>query len=384
MAIRAVSVKMRLPAIVIGGPPHSGKSVLSVSLTSALYARGVSHYLLRAAPDGEGNWSNDVSDAVRAKIRFKGDWTPHWIDVTRRDIANRPLPLLVDVGGILSPENFDVFAACTGMIVLSRDHEIARQWESAAAEHELPLLGSIHSDLHGTSAIADDGEVLRGAQAGLHRGQTATGPVFDALVDRLEAALRVDTDQIEHAQLQNAPKTCALVRCDQLAYQIYGPSGQFVYADRQRFVATHLPTGEPIALFGKMPSWLAVEAGRARDIDAVFTAREGWIRPPRIQQDDNMSLNDAHTLNILKLTIVQPEPRKAIVKLIRPGDSYLNHADLDGACVPALPRDTDVLIDGSLPLWLFAALGRAYASCRSVTGNQPVGEFDVLPEFRSL
>ncbi len=46
------------PAILVGGPPHSGKSVLTYSLTQALRRRGVDHYVLRAAPDGEGDWAN--------------------------------------------------------------------------------------------------------------------------------------------------------------------------------------------------------------------------------------------------------------------------------------------------------------------------------------
>ena len=42
------SVFNPLPAVVIGGPPHSGKSVLAYSLTRALRAPSISHYLLRA------------------------------------------------------------------------------------------------------------------------------------------------------------------------------------------------------------------------------------------------------------------------------------------------------------------------------------------------
>ena len=50
----------RLPAVLVGGPPHSGKSVLIYSLSQALRARGIDHYALRACPDGEGDWSNEA------------------------------------------------------------------------------------------------------------------------------------------------------------------------------------------------------------------------------------------------------------------------------------------------------------------------------------
>src|SRR5436305_1318113 len=44
-----------LPAILVGGPPHAGKSVLFYRLTQALRARGLDHHAIRACPDGEGN-----------------------------------------------------------------------------------------------------------------------------------------------------------------------------------------------------------------------------------------------------------------------------------------------------------------------------------------
>ena len=48
-------------AILIGGPPHSGKSVLTYSLTQTLRQQGIDHYVLRACPDGEGDWSNEAA-----------------------------------------------------------------------------------------------------------------------------------------------------------------------------------------------------------------------------------------------------------------------------------------------------------------------------------
>ncbi len=55
------------PAIAIGGPPHSGKSVLAYSLSKALRARQVAHYVLRAFPDGEGDWANEADPKVLSR-----------------------------------------------------------------------------------------------------------------------------------------------------------------------------------------------------------------------------------------------------------------------------------------------------------------------------
>src|ERR1700730_1119067 len=53
-----------LPAVLIGGPPNAGKSVLTYNLTRELrrrrrdgyHDRGIPHYVFRANPDIEGDW----------------------------------------------------------------------------------------------------------------------------------------------------------------------------------------------------------------------------------------------------------------------------------------------------------------------------------------
>ena len=63
-----------LPAILIGGPPHSGKSVLSYYLSQALRRRGLLHYLLRTAPDGEGDWMQEGEAARMQALRRWQGW----------------------------------------------------------------------------------------------------------------------------------------------------------------------------------------------------------------------------------------------------------------------------------------------------------------------
>lgn len=60
------------PAVLVGGPPHAGKSVLTYSLTRALRQYGIAHYVMCAAPDGEGHWSQETPEQVREIIRRKG------------------------------------------------------------------------------------------------------------------------------------------------------------------------------------------------------------------------------------------------------------------------------------------------------------------------
>lgn len=96
---REVHMRHEFSAVLVGGPPHSGKSVLTYSLTQALRQRQVSHYVLRACPDGEGDWSMESPPDTVRLLRNKGLFTDQWVDQICRDLQQRHLPLLVDVGG---------------------------------------------------------------------------------------------------------------------------------------------------------------------------------------------------------------------------------------------------------------------------------------------
>src|SRR5579884_757693 len=56
---RIFSMTNLLPAVLVGGPPHAGKSVLFYQLTQALRERGIAHFAIRACPDGEGDWFHE-------------------------------------------------------------------------------------------------------------------------------------------------------------------------------------------------------------------------------------------------------------------------------------------------------------------------------------
>jgi CRISPR-associated protein Csx3 len=92
------------PAVLIGGPPNSGKSVLTYSLSQSLRKRGVAHYVLRAAPDGEGDWFHEAEPRLARQLRIKEAFDERWADRIMRDVQRRHLPLLVDVGGMLTLE----------------------------------------------------------------------------------------------------------------------------------------------------------------------------------------------------------------------------------------------------------------------------------------
>src|SRR5579862_3768040 len=113
---RSASMVNLLPALLIGGPPNAGKSLLFYSLTQTLHERGVRHHAIRACPDGEGNWYQEIHRVLDPQtirlLRLKKTWSPAFVEGICHDLENRHLPLLVDVGGNPRDWQLRILQAC--------------------------------------------------------------------------------------------------------------------------------------------------------------------------------------------------------------------------------------------------------------------------------
>lgn len=365
-----------LPAILIGGPPHSGKSVLAYSLSQVLRARKVAHYLLRAAPDGEGDWSQVMDPSAVHAIRFKGAWTAEWVRIVCRDLAARVMPLLVDIGGKPKADQMAIFDQCTGAILLTPNDEEAARWRTLVASHGLPIIADLRSTLEGKSNIqpSANGE-LRGTLGGLHRGQEAIrGPALDALVERLASILAFSEADLARIHLAAAPEGVPVMRFDDLLRRLHpGELSPRFRPDDLETILTHVPEDEPIAAYGRMPVWLATALGARRNLHWQFDARLGWVRTPRFVM---CSPGDAPSQGA-GLTFRLTQTARDRVQLdVSKTKYYLDYTRLDGLRVPHIPARMRVTLNGpqtpagGLPLWAFAALGHAYRGCAEVQARQ--------------
>src|SRR5437763_1111724 len=197
-----------LPAILIGGPPHAGKSVLTYSLTQALRKRHIEHYVIRACPDGEGDWSQEIDQNAVRLIRIKGDWTPDFINLVCRDLERRHFPLLVDTGGSLQPWQTPILRHCTHSLLLlhPNDESTGQIWRQLVEEYGLLPLARLYSVLNGTSTITSESPVVEGTLTGLERNTVASGPLFDLLVERIAALFTsYSSDDLKQRHLAAAP-----------------------------------------------------------------------------------------------------------------------------------------------------------------------------------
>ncbi|MFA6215537.1 MAG: hypothetical protein WC768_03140 [Patescibacteria group bacterium] len=91
--------------IAIGGPPHSGKTVL-MGLLRALLPRD-KFVVVEAAPDGEGitGWSFEGDPVLVKAVRRKGKFLEEFVNWVCDSVRNSTMPLtLVDLGGMLLDE----------------------------------------------------------------------------------------------------------------------------------------------------------------------------------------------------------------------------------------------------------------------------------------
>ncbi|MCA1995081.1 MAG: CRISPR-associated protein Csx3 [Coleofasciculus sp. S288] len=148
-------------AILIGGPPESGKSVLSHALRVGVLTKraDVQVYLHRANWDGEGNHTYETSDPkLVARLRKENNFKLHhhpnkdvligrYFEYHAKATENirKVVDLaLVDVGGVPEPVKTPVVEKCSHYIVISRYPDRVQEWHDLCGEKLKPL-AVIHS-----------------------------------------------------------------------------------------------------------------------------------------------------------------------------------------------------------------------------------------------
>lgn len=191
------------PAILIGGPPNSGKSVFANALRRSLIAQHPQrkHYLHRASWDGEGNWVYETANAgmvdelVRLnEFRIHEDpetakLIPSYFKYHASAIANLRIfvdRLLVDVGGLPQPEKEPLVQQCSHYIIISRLPEEIDGWHRLCQPHLKPLT-VIHSVLEPRLEILKTQPFLEIVAGPWLAGQTTHVP--DCLLAAIDAEL---------------------------------------------------------------------------------------------------------------------------------------------------------------------------------------------------
>jgi CRISPR-associated protein Csx3 len=349
------------PAVLIGGQPHSGKSVFVYSLTRALRAARVPHYALRACPDGEGDWANEADQVVVQTIRSKGPFSPEFMANVAAYLQKRHLPLLVDVGGKPTPEQESVFAHCTHAILLIGDRAddpeaFARDrtiWRQMMQRQGVSIIAELKSSLTGRDELVTAEPIIEGTVTGLERGQTAGGPALTAVLNRLSDLFDFQEAELTRQHLAQAPVELTL-DLPALARTL-GQADGYWQPEQLPALWDYLPGGKPLAVYGRAPNWLyATLAALAYPAPFwLFDARLGWVEPPNLPSESSGQQAGWQV-------IIQEEPDFTILEM-RTHSQYLDIQDAERLPLAKVPPDKGLVLSGKVPHWLITAVTRQQA-----------------------
>jgi len=148
--------KRKNKIIAFVGPPHSGKSVflnlLSLKLSKRWGWKNFQKYfyIIRACPDGEGDWYHDVPEQLGTTLRYKTAFDEGFVSETVLGIKtaseNKKI-LFIDCGGKIDKKNQRILNECNCVIIVSRDKSETLKWMGAISSSNLELLYVINSVL---------------------------------------------------------------------------------------------------------------------------------------------------------------------------------------------------------------------------------------------
>lgn len=186
------------PALLVVGPPDSGKSVLSHALFRTLLAIDPNIYLQRANWDGEGNYVFELpadTDPEQFKAANKGGLTPEFFPDRGQAILKLRLQknlTIVDVGGMVQPEKQPILEACTHYLIISSQPEAVEPWHEFCRDRgNLIPLAVIHSTLDSCETIHQQHPYLEITCGPWACGSATTIPA--ALMERVKGLLTSST-----------------------------------------------------------------------------------------------------------------------------------------------------------------------------------------------
>ena len=384
-----------LPAILMAGSPHSGKSVMAHLLSQGLRERGRPHFVLRADPAGEGDWfyTGETGQVQAIRIGHKRGYTAEFVREMCAAITARKVPLIVDAGGNpTGEEQYALLASCTDYILLYQSDADRAVWRERLGKMNLRPLAELRTVEEGTQVVTSSGPVIEGLIDGLQREKEKrrTGLAFAAVLEAVQRRLDIPADELTQAHLHAAPYT-AIVNEDELATQLNvkrtGGRLEWVGADLAHLPAA-LPQGEALSIYGRGPVWLAAALACQRNHAALFDLIFGWAKldqtQPRVDGDGQSTL--------------WPHPCGAqILQISLPISAFLRPQT---ALYPDLRLASGLILSGKLPRWYFASLARFYARrcawvavyvpalkrsivVTSQTADQPVGS-EVMDPAQAL
>lgn len=363
--------------IVFCGPPHSGKSVFIANLINKLPTDA--YTIIRACPDGEGNWSNNKNQNETSIVRKKGKFTSSFIEDACRTIDNQTNKIvLVDVGGIISKENKQIFEHCDSFVVLSSDEKKKREWLDFGKEQGLECLGVLDSRLEGKEEIYSRQPYLQGKIVGLERGEVLeNSQVINAIVSDIVQKSKYG----EKAEKENTDFKGIMIDDTELGFELgYGkeiPTENGTLIKQVRWKEEALPeiykniqqkntSKQEVKINGIRANFVlcnickALRKNGVQDI-SIFDARmKQYIPIKKLPKKRGARQTEGLLYNMI-------ENKENIFMDIDITKEQYSLDDYEKCMLPQVNENKNLYLSGRMPLWLLASITSSYDSNKIFT-----------------
>lgn len=369
--------------IVIGGPPHSGKSVFIEALMQNLDKDNT--FSFSAAPDGEGPWlQRHYDDPEVTKWRQKGKFTSEFVEDRHKKIAEWDGPLMViDVGGRTSEENARMVEGATHAIILAGDLSKVAEWREFFGRLGIEVIAKLRSDYHGIRDLqlemgSDDTHVTssvhhleRGEYAGDRETIQQVAGLISDMVDRNSAY--IDSHEADNRNPFEIfiPEVFGDLPNETVQKTIKTRSGEEKTFQNKQMLRSAIPMiynkalafdGRPVWLNGPVNSWEAIALASAFDDasceDIRLRGPDGYISTKKLDQSE--SLDEKWWNPVEQRGDVCGYPIYYVHNTAHASNNPVSPSDLSNMTIPEVPENAIVVISTQGPNWLKASIALGY------------------------
>jgi CRISPR-associated protein Csx3 len=361
--------------IAVGGPPHSGKSVL-ISVLRNLLPRDT-FAIVEGAPDGEGitGWAHEGDLELVRAVRRKGKFLEEFVSWVVDGVRNSRMPItLVDLGGMLLAEdgsfsptgvrltlqNEAILRECDGLIVIANPQyvEVAVRWAAEGERVGAKLVAILESVLTGAEdELFEAGPPLRARITALERENppvgSATARALADLLLRLAGEGEPGADGSEEADV-NFPR---LAEGLNLPVRNGGPNRDWfpgILPQLVALVGSATAGREAVNLWGNCPNGVpyhALACGLPQRVRYFDPKVGSYVALPNVELSGEGS-------QVLEWRL-QERYEYSLVEFVIPRQIF-PVGNLPLVIPPAAPARKGVVVSGKGPWWLTGTILRAY------------------------
>lgn len=363
--------------IIFCGPKHSGKSVFVANLIDKLPTDA--YTIIRACPDGEGTWSNNKNQKETNIVRKKGKFTKSFIDNACKAIDNQTNKIvLVDVGGVMSKENEQVFQHCDSFVVLSCDEEIKKEWIEFGEKLGLECVGALDSKLDGKEEIYTRTPYLQGSIVGLERGNILNN---SSVINAMVSDIVKKSKYIEKTEDKSEDFDGTMIDDTELGFELgYGkeiltedgtPIKNVKWSEKAipeiyKAVQEKVKPNKPVRINGVRANFVLCSMCKAlrekgtKDINIYDMRTKQYIPIKNLPKKKGIKQTEGLSYNIL-------ENKENIFMDVDITKEQYSAEDYEKCVLPQLKETKNLYLSGRMPHWLLSSISSSYNSSRVFT-----------------